>query len=141
MEKFDLAGMETRTLSQTGADMLVRNLAGDPLKNSLGEDVVLTLLGPDGDVYREQTRNQVRARVARNAAGNEATFAEEDAEIIDMLVACTVGWKGVLGADKKPVPFTPDAVRELYVNYPLVRDQVDLFIARRANFIMASSAA
>jgi hypothetical protein len=141
MELFDLAGMETRTLSQNGADMTVQNMAGDPLKNSKGEAVLLTLLGPDSDTYREKTRAQVRARIARQSAGETADFATEETEILDVLVACVVGWKGLLDKDGKPVPFTPEAARTLLVQYPLIRDQVDLFIARRGNFILASSAA
>jgi len=137
---FNLPGMDTRTLSEEGVDMQVKSLQGEVLKDADGKPVTLKLLGPDSDKYRAMTRQQVRKRFQR-AAGADATkdtFAEDEADALNILVACTVGWSGVNTTKGEPIPCTPDTVRALYTNFPAIRDQADVFMASRANFTKAS---
>ena len=137
---FNLPGMDTRTLSEEGVDMQVKSLQGEHLKDADGKPVTLKLLGPDSDKYRAMTRQQVRKRFSR-AAGADATkdtFAEDEADALNILVACTVGWSGVNTTKGEPIPCTPDTVRALYTNFPAIRDQADVFMATRANFTKAS---
>lgn len=144
--KFDLDAIDTKTLADEGVDMVVKKIGSDePLLARNNKPVTLTLLGPDSDVYREQTRAQVRKRLLRttNKPGggfSELDLLEADGDALDLMVACTVGWKNVLDTDGKPVEFSRDAVRALYTGYPVVREQADAFIVDRTRFIKASSA-
>jgi hypothetical protein len=143
MEKtvdFNLPGMDTRTLSESGVDMQVKSLKGDILKDKDGNPVTLHLLGPDSDKYRAMTRAQVRKRFSRmsTADAGKDTFAEDEADALAILVACTVGWSGINTTKGEPIPCDADTVRALYTNFPAIRDQADVFMATRANFTKAS---
>lgn len=139
---FDLDVMDTKSLSETGVEMEVRNITdGEPLKNSAGEPIVIRVLGPDSSVYRRLTRQQVQKRFERAQRQQNITadaYAEAEADAVEILVACTVGWRGILGKDKEPVPFSKEAARKLYEDYPAIREQVDSFASSRANFTKAS---
>lgn len=137
---FNLPGMDTRTLSEAGVQMQVKSLQGDILKGKDGQPVTLTLLGPDSDKYRAMTRAQVRKRFSRMSASDAAkdTFAEDEADALEILVACTVDWSGILTTKGEPIPCTPETVRALYSGFPVIRDQADVFMASRANFTKAS---
>jgi hypothetical protein len=144
--QFDLAQIDTKTLAETGVEMPVKSLDGKPLIARNGDPVVISVLGSDSTKYRTLTRAQLRKRMEAMAAGKqgaltEAEMDETERDVIDVLVACTVGWKGVLTTEGEPIPFTEDNVRKLYSAYPVIREQVDEFISKRANFISASSRA
>ena len=142
--QFDLAQVDTKTLAETGVDMPVKSLDGKPLVARNGEQVAITVLGSDSNKYRSLTRTQVRKRLDQMAGGKQITEAEMDEteqDVLDVLVACTVGWKNVLDTEGNAIPFTSDNVRKLYGAYPVIREQVDTFISNRANFIPASSQA
>ncbi|CAB4122368.1 hypothetical protein UFOVP32_13 [uncultured Caudovirales phage] len=137
---FDLPGMDTKTLSEEGVPMIVKKINSDmPLLDKNGDPVTITVLGPDSIKYRSLSRAQVRKRVQRAAAGNmEVNFEEDEGDALDILVACTIAWTGVNTPAGDAIPCTPEAVRNLYTVYPVIRDQVDLFSAQRVNFTKAS---
>jgi hypothetical protein len=136
---FDFKGMDTKTLSEEGVDMPVRSMGGKPLRDKHDKPVTIKLLGPDSMVYRKANRDMVRKRVRANAVGEtETSFDDEDAENISLLARLTVGWSGVNDPKGDPIPFSYDAAVQLYTRYPVIRDQVDLFVANRGNFISAS---
>ena len=142
---FDFAEIDTKTLSDSGKDMIVKHIGLDkPLLAKNGEPVAITLLGPDSDVYREQSRIQVKKRINRSTdlkSLSEIDLAEADRDGLDLVVACTIGWKNVFDTDGKPVKFTKEAALELYTKYPVIREQADAFIVDRVRFIKASSEA
>ena len=85
-------------------------------------------------------RAQIKKRMARSGMPTEEQSLEDEGDLVDLLATCTMGWNGVLEKGKKqPVPFSQEACRQLYKSFPVIRDQVDAFIANRANFILASS--
>lgn len=143
--QFDLAQIDTKTLAETGVDMPVKSLDGKPLIARNGEQVAITVLGSDSSKYRALTRVQVRKRMEQIASGKttmtDTDMDETDREVMDVLVACTVGWKNVLDTSGNAIPFTNDNVRKLYEAYPIIREQVESFISNRANFIPPSSRA
>ena len=140
---FDLAEIDTKSLSDSGVDMVVHKIGTlEPLLAKNGKPVSITLLGPDSDVYRDQSRVQVKKRLSRTTdvkSLSEIDLVEADQDALNLIVACTVGWKNVLNTDGKPVEFSKEAVRELYEKYPVVREQADAFIVDRMRFIKASS--
>jgi hypothetical protein len=137
---FDLDMIDTKTRSEAGTSMPVKSLDGTPLLNSRGKPVSITVKGPDSADYVRLVRAQIKKRMARSGAPTDEQMAEDEADLIELLVTCTLGWDGMLNRDKQePVQFTADACRKLYRDFPVIRDQVDSFIANRANFTLASS--
>lgn len=144
--EFALDGIDTKTLSEAGVDVVIKKLnSNEPLKAANGEVVSVKVLGPDSGKYRSLSRAQIRKRLAKRAAGQievtEADMDETDRDAMEILAGCTVGWKGVLDKAGKPIPCTIENALKLYENYPVVREQVDLFISERSNFLQASSKA
>ena len=58
--------------------------------------------------------------------------------LVALLAAMTVGWENVLDTEGNDIPFATEVARSLYVSYPVVREQVDVFVANRRNFLRAS---
>ena len=139
---FDLAAIDTKTLSEEGVDMGIKLMGSDePLLARNGKPVTIKLLGPDSDTYRNISRAQLRKRLLRTNDAknlNALDFDEIETEALDLLAACVVGWENVLDTNGKDIPFSKDAARKLLENYPVVREQVDAFVATRAHFLKAS---
>lgn len=137
---FDLDVIDTKTISEAGAKLAVKKLDGSPLLNSMGAPVEITVKGPDSADYTRLLRTQIKKRMARSGIPTEEQSAEDETDLVELLVSCTLSWNGILDKDtKQPVAFSPNACRQLYQNFPVIRDQVDSFIANRANFTPASS--
>ncbi len=86
------------------------------------------VVGVDSCIFRDQAKKQQRAYI--EALRNKKDF-DDDLFAVDSLVAATIGWRGT---DEK---FTKKLCKELYTKAPYIKDQVDLFIADRANFTKA----
>ncbi|WP_288199040.1 hypothetical protein [uncultured Pleomorphomonas sp.] len=140
---FDLDVVDTTTRANAGVDMTITTPAGIPVKNQDGRPVSLKLVGTDSEIYRSTVRARMIQNVAEaNASGlSEETIVKTEEKQLDTLVACTIGWSGVQDRDGKDVPFSAAAVRELYIQYPTIRDQADRFIGNRQNFLLKSAAA
>lgn len=136
---FDLPGMDTKTLSEEGVAMPVKNLTtGEPMVGKDGKPVTITLLGPDSIVWRKQTRQAVRKRLKAVSAGTDAdTFDADEAEAVDMLARATVAWTGICTTKGEPIPCTYETATALYAAFPVIRDQADNFVSLRLNFIKA----
>jgi hypothetical protein len=104
-------------------------------------DIVISVLGKDSDEFQKVTRSQQKRRLAKVSKGgfrvNAPLSAEEiEQDGIDLLAACTVGWKGVI-IDQKEIPFSKENAANLYVRFPWIKEQVDTAVGDRANFIKA----
>lgn len=141
---FALPGMDTKTLSEEGVEMVVKKLGStEPLKDKDGNVVKIKLLGPDSAKYRSLTRAQVRKRLSRMSTADapeaaDAMADEDEADVLATLASCTVGWTGILTTKGEAIPCTLENALALYAKYPVIRDQVDVFIAQRGNFTKAS---
>lgn len=102
-----------------------------------GEDLGITIqvLSPDSDEYRKaalQLQNENIRYIRKNRGKTTAERISQEA--MDLLVAITQGWSGVV-ENGQPVPFSPDNVRRVYTEYPFIKEQVDEFTADRRNFM------
>lgn len=122
-----------------GADMQVKHPTTGEVLMDNGEPVTIKLLGTDSDAF--QRVNDVAINRRLKTPGRILPTAEEQRAIaIDMLVSCTLGWKGI-GDDKgQPLPFTKDNCRMLYTKARWLREQVDVFVGDRSNFTKQPSA-
>ncbi|RKH93618.1 hypothetical protein [Corallococcus sp. AB038B] len=91
----------------------------------------------DSPRYREATRaiiEKVTASAPR--AGRRARQEpprDMEADALELLVACTASWTGVMEGGAA-VPLTPDNARRLFTAHPWLRRQVDEAVQDRASF-------
>lgn len=140
---FDLDALDTKTPSENGVDMPVRDLKGEQMTDKNGKKVSIRVKGPDSDTYRRMTRLQIRKRMERSAKGekldDDADAEANENDAIEIMAACTVGWQGINDKGGNPIPCSPQNATTLYKRYPTIRDQIDVFISSRANFSPVSS--
>lgn len=136
MTAFDLTSLNTTKACNAGADVEIRH----PVTNvPLG--MTIRVLGRDSDTFKEHTRDTLNARLRREAMaakrGKDAdlrTVETIEQENMDLLVACTVGWNGVV-LDGKELPFEEANIRKVYKDYPWIYDQVNEAIGTLENFL------
>lgn len=102
--------------------------------------MVITLAGPEHPDRKRRMfarQRRVRAEIAQHQRLPVVDPEEEEADEIEELVACTLGWKGA------PMPYSPETARDLYANpkRAWLRLQVRAFLDRREAFTRSSAAA
>lgn len=142
---FNLPEIDT-SAAETGVEVALKRIDGEPLLNAKKEPVTLTLIGADSKLYRKIVRKHARARVERTKKlkgepQEDDTLIEEiEAEDLELIVACTLGWSGILDSKNAPVKFSKKAAEAFYTQMPIAKEQADRAIVDRAHFIKASSA-
>jgi hypothetical protein len=125
-DTFDLASLDTTKACNDGAEVEIRH----PVTNvPLG--MTIRVLGRDSDTFKEFTRDMLNTRLRREAMaqkrGKDAdlrTVEVIEQENMDLLVTCTLGWKGVVDAGET-LDFNEANVRKIYKKYPWIYDQVN----------------
>lgn len=113
----ELHKLYTLDAHNTGAEIRVKDQFGNDT------DFYITVLGVDSSTWRNTLVQAQRGAVETG----------EMMEPNEVLARCTVGWRG-LTLKGKPVPFTKEAAKALYINAPYIADQVDQFMGKRKNF-------
>lgn len=129
----DLNRFDTKTKANAGIEFALNDLrTGKPT------DAKFRIVGSDSEHFQRLKAERSRKVAKRlQETGAEALTPEEmDEMACEMLAACTLGWSG-LNHDGKPVPFSTEKAKEVYSQYPAIRDQINLAIADRANFLLA----
>lgn len=135
-DKFDLASLNTTKACNEGAEVEIRH----PVTNvPLG--MTIRVLGRDSDTFKQHTRDLLNARLRREAMAQKRgkdldvrTVEGIEQENMDLLVICTMGWKGVSygGSD---LAFEEANVRKIYKEFPWIFDQVNEAIGTLENFL------
>jgi len=105
---------------------LVHPSTGETLLNDDGTPMSITVHGPYSSTYKSVTHNQQNKRLmkAQRTGGKISLTAEElEAGSLELLVKCTENWKITL--DEGLEEFSQDKARQVYLDYPWVREQVD----------------
>lgn len=100
------------------------------------EGMTITLLGQDSQVYRKLSLGKQQAALNRMKRGKKAEDLDAEKlseDSINDLVKLTVAWTG-FERDGKPVEFNEVNVKNIYTEFPWIREQAQEFIADRANF-------
>ena len=130
----DLETLDTRKGADAGFELhLTHPRTGEALP------MVINLLGADSRVYQDAQRTQNRRRLAEAQKVRRMTLTPEalEADALELLVAVTRGWSGFTQGGKA-VDCTPQNVQRIYTEFPWIREQVDLAIGDRANFLPSS---
>lgn len=103
---------------------------------------VVTLAGPEHPArlaieFAKQRR--VRASIQKSGKLELTDPAEDKAEVVDKLVACTLGWEGLGNDDGTPLVFSKEAAATLYGAEPMgwLVDQLWVALDERERFIVA----
>jgi hypothetical protein len=105
---------------------LLHPATGEVLLNDDGTPMTITVHGPYSSTYKATSHAQQNKRLmkAQRTGGKLNLSAEEiEASSLDLLVKCTEGWS--LTLDKEPEEFSQDKARQVYLEHPWVREQVD----------------
>lgn len=139
----DLASFDAATPCDAGAEIeLVHPVSGAPI------GVFITVLGKYSKVFIDHTRRNSneylrKAQMLKKRGKDEkpATVEKFEEKSIEMLVACTVGWrtgdKKVIVFEGQELQFTPANAELIYTSTKLswIRTQVDEGIVDLGNFM------
>ena len=128
---FDFASRDVAAKAEEGAELEVL----DPITNE-PVGVYITLAGADSAIHRTATATIAKRRLSnpkgfRNRALDPEKF---EAEGIEVLAACTLGWRGVI-VEGAPLPCGRDNAVRLYTRFPWLREQVDQFVSDRSAYL------
>lgn len=114
----------------------------DPISDQPIDDgkATITLAGPDSAEFAHAELEVNRRRTMRlNASRKPKVFDDPEevkANLIDILVSCTITWTGIsITADNTILTFSKENARMLYSKVKWLREQVETFIGDRANFL------
>jgi len=125
-KRFDLSTLDTGPLSEEGRPLEVMDPeTGEPL------GITIILRGAESDTYKRAFRAQVNKRM--NARQGKTTIEQLEAEAIDLLAACTVGWTGI-DLDGQEFPFSRSNAVTLYGRFGWLKKLVDSFVSNEANY-------
>jgi hypothetical protein len=131
----DLATIDTVKGSNEGFDVCIYH----PGTNE-DLDITINVLGKDSDEFQKVSRAQSKKRMAKMTKGGgfrvTPTIPVEEIEqdAIALLAACTKSWNGVV-VEGKAIDCTTDNAVMIYERFPWIKEQVDIAIGDRANFI------
>jgi len=132
---FDLSSIDTIAACNKPVDIEIEHPVS---REKLG--VFIQVVGKDSDIYRDRIRalaNENMARDAFNARRGKQEvpdIAKMEAKNIDVLVAATVGWKGVV-LNSEELAFSAENARKVYQQILPVREQVTEAINDLENFM------
>jgi len=132
----DLAKLNLTEQANLGATMeVVHPITGEPLLDSNGEKVTITLLGVDSTVMRQAMSDRAKKQLA---AKSKQSISLDEAEKMsaELLAKITLSWSG-LTENGQPIEFSYANAVDLYTKYSWIRQQVDSFTTDRANFYKA----
>lgn len=118
----------------TSADVRIK----DPITGA-STAMVVSLAGPEHAERKRLTalhRQRLRAEIFKVGKLHAGSAEDEDADAVEMLVVCTLGWTGA------PVPYSKDAARALYADPKRrwLREQVQAALNERELFTRSSAA-
>ena len=131
----DLASMDTVKGSNEGFDVKIYHPS-----TLVDLGIVINVLGKDSDEFQKISRAQQKKRMAKMTKGGfrvqNLTLAPEEVEQdgLELLAKCTRSWTGVV-IEGKEIEFSHDNALMVYDRFPWIKEQVDMAIGDRANFI------
>lgn len=132
----DLSALNPKKKANAGAFLhLVNPGTGLPLYDGDDKDkpVGLWLMGRDSDLYAKTRHKNVNTALTTKKKSDPKTSEMIEQETIALLAEMTTGWDNLSYQGNSE--FSRDAVIGVYTDLAWVREQADIFISDRANFI------
>lgn len=132
----DLSALNPKKKANAGAFLhLVNPGTGFPLYDNEDKDkpVGLWLMGRDSDLYAKTRHKNVNGALTTKKRSDPKTSEMIEQETIAVLADMTTGWDNL--SYQGNIEFSRDAIIGVYTDLAWVREQADVFISDRANFI------
>lgn len=133
----DLQQFDTKTRSNEGVAMELRDIDGEICRTEAGDPVTITLLGVDSDKYQRAEAKVADARLKdsmRSGGRSGLKTSDLNESRIHLLALCTLAWHGITEGGE-PLPCSEQNVKRVYEDFPLIRNQVNAFINDRSNYL------
>jgi hypothetical protein len=134
---FDLAYLDTLTLSEAGVEMpVIHPRTNKQLVRADGAGVYIKLLGSNSETYRTVLRRIALRRTELQARGASLDDEHMRGENVEVLVACTRDWNfDVL--DGKPFPYSEANARKFWSDrrFALIFSAAISFVGADVNFL------
>lgn len=128
----DLDDLDTTSAAEKGATITIRHpITGEDLEGSDGKPCTLQVLGADSKEWKRAVADSMKSTKNRR----NLTVADAERSTIEMLARVTTGMSENWVWGKKPLPFSKENITRLYSERPWIREQVDIFVGDRANFL------
>lgn len=121
---------EIKVVDDSVPMVLQHPATGEDLRDDQGRPMTIYLVGQDSKEMRG-----IRSELySQNRKARTDTFDRAEARSMRILVGCTKRFENLQmgGAE---IEYSDEAAEKLYRDFPWIRDQVDLFIGERANFL------
>lgn len=128
-----LDDFDTITNAQAGVRMRLKSL-----KTGEFVDAWITVHGSDSDVYAQAKTEFDRTILDRTKDSTKGPLTETEIKALqaELLAKCTSKFENMT-MDGQPLTYTKASAQQMYLRYPAIKDQVDIFIGKRANFLKA----
>ena len=129
----DLANLTIVDDAEEGGWLTIQSPKGGDLLYDEKNPVRIKLRGRDSDTYRKMERGIRDKRIEALRKQQSWEAKDQDNESMELLSACFIEWEGVFN-EGEVFECTPENARRLMRVAPFIFDQVDMFVADRANF-------
>jgi len=131
----DLTDLKLASANEEGVKMELYH----PIEEtSFDPPVYITVVGVDSERYQKaqlDLRNkQFKKMQKRNRLRFEMTAEETEENAVELLAKCILGWENIEWEGKE-LPYSYENTKKL-LGVPWIREQVDMFVGDRANFIL-----
>jgi hypothetical protein len=125
----DLNSINLTAAASRGADcQLEHPVTGEALFHE-GKPVTVRVVGNDSREFKAAL-SRISAKLGSK---KKSTLEQAEARSVELIAACVKGWYG-LYEGKEPIECNPDNVVRVLTEQSWIREQLDTFIADRANF-------
>jgi hypothetical protein len=132
-ETLDLSSLDVKAGAEAGFELqLTHPQSGDLLP------IWITVLGADADTYQHAVRRSNTRGLEMLSRRKRVTPEEHADQTLELLATITRGWRSGPKVTLKGQPFpafSVAAAKQLYADFPWIREQVDQAMADRANFL------
>jgi hypothetical protein len=131
----DLSKLDIASSSDEGTRMEIYH---PTTEQSFEPNIYVWVVGMDSPLWRKHSmalQNKRMKKMMQRGRIRLTQSAEEiEADNIEMLAHCTVKWENVEW-EGKPLPGSFDNFKMVYTKLPWFREQVQMFVDDRANFL------
>lgn len=135
----NLSQYDLKAASEKPQRMILKDpIKSKPMADDKGNEFYIECLGVESEAFKvkkfdfNRQTEKLRADKKELSYEMEKTFNESKSELFSELVT---GW--YLVDDGKPVEFSKDAAKKLFIQYDWIIKQLDVFIGDYSNFIKA----
>jgi hypothetical protein len=134
----DLSLLNPKKKANAGAPLhLIHPETGLPMyhDDDTSKPVRIFLMGRDSDFYQKVKHKNVNEALSQKKKTEQKTSEKIEQETTELIADLTVGWENLTYDEKGISEFSRQNAITLYTDFAWVKEQADLFVSDRKNFI------